>query len=137
MAGAKAQKKVDTGFDAVFDRLRAILVRHAKGLAVKEDSPVYYYLETMTPAYHGKPVMFGAVRKGKAYVSFHLIPVYAYPELLKAMSPALRKRMQGKSCFNFTEIDEPLFEELERLTATSAKGFSEKMAALTPGAMCP
>ena len=39
------------------------------------------------------------------------------PDLLKAMSPQLRKRMQGKSCFNFTKIDEALFDELSGITA--------------------
>ena len=38
-------------------------------------------------------------------------------ELVKSISPELRKRMQGKTCFNFTRIDEPLFAELEALTA--------------------
>jgi hypothetical protein len=27
--------------------------------------------------------------------------------------------MQGKSCFNFTHVDEPLFEELGRITETT------------------
>jgi hypothetical protein len=31
--------------------------------------------------------------------------------------PQLRKRMQGKSCFNFTKIDEELFDELSVITA--------------------
>ena len=31
--------------------------------------------------------------------------------------PQLRKRMQGKSCFNFTTIDEELFDELSVITA--------------------
>jgi hypothetical protein len=47
------------------------------------------------------------VRKGKSYVSFHLIPVYMFPDLLKGLSPALEKRMQGKSCFNFKTVREP------------------------------
>ena len=35
------------------------------------------------------------------HVSVHPIPVYVHPELLEALSPTLRKRMQSKSCFNF------------------------------------
>jgi hypothetical protein len=34
----------------------------------------------------------------------------------------LKKRMQGKSCFNFTSVDEGLFQELAALTG---KGFDE------------
>jgi hypothetical protein len=38
------------------------------------------------------------------------------PDLLKNISPELRRRMQGKSCFNFTRVDEPLLRELADLT---------------------
>jgi hypothetical protein len=41
---------------------------------------------------------------------------YAFPDLEASMSPELRRRKQGKSCFNFTTVDEPLFEELARIT---------------------
>jgi hypothetical protein len=59
---------------------------------------------------------FGAVRRGKAYVSYYLMSIYGDPRLLDDMSPELRKWMQGKSCFNFTRIDEGLFAELADLT---------------------
>jgi hypothetical protein len=36
--------------------------------------------------------------------------------MLKLMSPELKKRMQGKACFNFTAIDRELFAELSKLT---------------------
>ena len=44
------------------------------------------------------------------------MPIYMFPELLDETSDALRKHMQGKSCFNFTKVDEPLFAELAELT---------------------
>jgi len=53
---------------------------------------------------------------GKNYVSYHLMPIYGCPKLVESSSEKLRARMQGKSCFNFKAVDEPLFEELERLT---------------------
>jgi hypothetical protein len=81
-------------------------------------------------------VFFAAVRKGKAYVTFHLMPVYAYAEMRKGLSPALRKRMQGKACFNFTAVDAELFTELRQSTATGAEGFPEKMLRGAPGATC-
>ena len=71
------------------------------------------------------------MRKGKNYVSFHLMALYAFPEMLKSVSPALRQRMQGKACFNFTQIDDELFAELERLTAASARGFAGQKARFT------
>jgi hypothetical protein len=51
--------------------------------------------------------------------------VYAYPDLLKTMSPELKKRMQGKSCFNFKEVDEKLFKELAQLTRAGAAKFAD------------
>jgi hypothetical protein len=46
------------------------------------------------------------------------------------MSPELRKRMQGKSCFNFSTIDESLFRELADITARVIPGFEERARAI-------
>jgi hypothetical protein len=51
--------------------------------------------------------------------------LYTFPELADDLSPELRKRMQGKSCFNFTAVDAELFGQLETLTR---QGY-EKLAA--------
>ncbi len=56
------------------------------------------------------------MRLGKSYVSYYLMPLYVCPDLLVGMSDALRKRMQGKSCFNFATPDEALFNELAQMT---------------------
>jgi hypothetical protein len=57
------------------------------------------------------------VRLGKAYVSFHLMPLYMCPALAKSIAPALKKRMQGKTCFNFkTDPGPELITALTRLT---------------------
>jgi hypothetical protein len=58
---------------------------------------------------------FACVRLGKRYVSYYLMSVYRQPDT--AVSEALTARRQGKSCFNFTRIDEELFDELDELTA--------------------
>jgi hypothetical protein len=42
------------------------------------------------------------------------------------MSPELKKRMQGKSCFNFKEVDEKLFRELGNLTRGGARQFNDE-----------
>jgi predicted nucleotide-binding protein (sugar kinase/HSP70/actin superfamily) len=42
-----------------------------------------------------------------------------FPELLKGMSPELKKHMQGKSCFNFKKVEPDLFKELKELTRLS------------------
>ena len=51
------------------------------------------------------------------------MPVYMYPEMLETISPDLKKRMQGKSCFNFKSMDETLFDELAALTKRGFERF--------------
>ena len=68
---------------------------------------------------NGKPLFFGAAKVNKNYVSFYMMPVYMFPDLLDGISPALKKRMQGKSCFNFKTADASLFNELDQLTQRS------------------
>ena len=70
---------------------------------------------------------FGSVRLGKAYVSFHLMPLYMCPVLAKSIPPALKKRMQGKTCFNFKADPEPeLITALTWLTEAAFQQWSEK-----------
>jgi hypothetical protein len=52
--------------------------------------------------------------------------VYADPTLVKALSPELRKRMQGKSCFNFTTIDPAHVKELTAVTKKTVARFNKK-----------
>jgi hypothetical protein len=102
--------------NAVFTELRAIMAPCAAKLEAKKDDPTELYLDTRHLQKNKKPLFFGAVQVKKSYVSFHLMPVYLKPELLDGLSPELKRRMQGKSCFNFAEIDKPLFKELAALT---------------------
>ena len=110
-------------FAKVFAALREILQRHAGKLSVKEDSANCYCLEGGLHPKHKVPMSIAWVSVGKAYVSFHHMGVYARPDLLKGVSPELKARMQGKSCFNFTSVDEALFGELEELTVRSFDAF--------------
>ena len=112
--------------DSVFERLKDSLKRHEQQLSVETDSPTNFYLNSPKADAKGKPVFFGAVQLRKSYVSYHLFPVYLFPELLNDISPELRKRMQGKSCFNFKEIDEDLFTELDALTKKSLLRFKKE-----------
>jgi hypothetical protein len=113
-------------FDATFAALREILRPYAKTCVVVHDTPDNYYLDTKYTAPNGKPLMFAALRKGKAYVSFYLFPVYMFPELLHGLSPSLKKRMQGKSCFNFKSVDEEQLGELRELTDRGVKMTRER-----------
>jgi hypothetical protein len=109
----------------IFKKLRAILAKHENELVVQTDEPGHYYLNTTKERKKGVPVFFAAVKIGKSYVSYHLMPVYACPDLAQHLSPELRKRMQGKACFNFKEVDEALFKELAELTQKSLQWFKQ------------
>lgn len=111
-------------FTAVHDRLKRILEPYRGRLVVTKDGPAGMSVELA--GLEGKPWGYVAgTRLGKSYVSFYLMPVYAYPELVESMSPELRRRMQGKACFNFTNLDEPLMQELDALTAAGVVRFRQ------------
>jgi hypothetical protein len=93
---------------------------------VASDTDNYYLLNTRFIMKNKQPLCFGGVRLGKNYVSFYLMSVYASPDLLRSMSPELKKRMQGKSCFNFKEVDKGLFSELKAITKDGAAKFSNE-----------
>jgi hypothetical protein len=107
-------------FNQVFQDLKAIMQPLEKDLVLKKDESDNYYLNVHYTREDGYQGAFGGVEIKKNYVSYHLMPVYAYPELLEGLSPELKKRMQGKSCFNFTKTDAETLKELETLTK---KGF--------------
>jgi len=112
--------------NAVFSELRSIMAPYAAKLDPKKDDAVELYIDTRHMQKNRKPLFFGAVQVKKAFVSFHLMPVYLKPDLLDKLSPALRSRMQGKSCFNFTEVDKPLFKELAALTKAGFASYKEQ-----------
>jgi len=113
-------------FPIVFEQLRSILQPYAKHLAVKTDTPNTYYLDGPYSEKWKKELFFGSAQIKKNYVSFYLMPVYMYPELLKTISPELKKRMQGKSCFHFKKVEPVLFEELKDLTRKGAEKFKQE-----------
>jgi hypothetical protein len=110
-------------FKLVFAQLRDVLAKHSAKLTVAEDSPTRYCLEGGLHPKHKKPMPIAWVEIGKSYVGYHLMPVYGNQKLLDGFSKELRKRMQGKSCFNFKAVDEALFAELDELTRQSFIAF--------------
>jgi hypothetical protein len=107
--------------EAIFARLRSILEPHAGALKVSADKPDHYCLEVSfsTRLKKGYPVAW--VKVTNSYVSYHFIPIYMFPKLREQLSPELKARMQGKSCFNFKTADEALFRELELVTGNGFK----------------
>jgi hypothetical protein len=113
-----------TEFEAVHDRLRDNLAPLREKLVATKDGPDGLTLEI--PGLEGNPWGYVAgTRVGKRYVSYYLMSVYAFEDLRATLSPELQKRMQGKSCFNFSKVDEGLFDELERVTSA---GFDRYLA---------
>lgn len=110
----------------VFADLRSILAPYAAKLDSKRDDETELYVDTTHIQKNKKPLFFGAVQVKKAYVSYHLMPVYVKPDLLDDLSPELKARMQGKSCFNFASSDKALFKELAALTKAGYASYKEQ-----------
>jgi hypothetical protein len=111
----------------VFSALRRMLDTFVgKDVTAEASKPGDYHLEIPSILHRKKPMYFAGLRTAKKYVSFHLLSIYYNPDLIKSMSPALKKRMQGKACFNFTQIDSDCFAELERLAAAGLKQFKSE-----------
>jgi len=113
-------------FPLVFEHLRKILKPFAPKLTVKTDTADVYYLDGPFSKKWNRELFFGSVQIKKNYVSFYLMPVYMYPDLLKEISPELKKNMQGKSCFNFKKVEPDLFKELNSLVKESFKRFQKE-----------
>ena len=117
---------VNESFPPIFEKLKSILKPHAKALTVTIDSSDGYSLDGPYSKKWKRNLFFGAAQIKKNYVSFYLMPVYMYPELLKGVSPELKKHMQGKSCFNFKKVEPELFKELATLTKVGAEKFKKE-----------
>lgn len=109
-----------------FEALHKILYRWAAPMEVAVDEPDHYALDTRHIMKNKKPLEFGSVRIRKTYVSFHLMPIYVNPELTAGLSDQLKKRQQGKSCFNFKAPDEVLFRELALLVQAGYQDYARQ-----------
>jgi len=109
----------------VFDTLKPLLAEHESEMIVVHDTSGQYYLNARTMMKNQQPLFFGAIEIKKSYVSFHLFPVYMYPELLEGIGD-LKKRMQGKSCFNFRRIDDAQVEGLRSLVQAGYDRFRQE-----------
>jgi hypothetical protein len=120
-------KKAGADLQSTYHTLRAVLEPYESAfVVVKQTSTAFYLASSTAKTRSGAPIWFGGVQIMANYVSFHLIPVYADPSLLKDVSPAMRKRMQGKSCFNFTSVDSAQVAELTALTREGFKRFTRQ-----------
>ena len=79
----------DSRFHNVFESLKSMLAEFSGELVLTKNKPDNFYLNTKHIMKNKKPMFFGAVQVKKSYVSYHLMPVYAFPELLTCISSAL------------------------------------------------
>lgn len=108
----------------IFDEIKPFYAAYESKCVVLHDEPGKYFLSSHeVRAKDGYRTGFGGVEIKKNYVSVHLMPVYINPELLDDISNDLKKRMQGKSCFNFKAINPILFAELQGLVDTGIRRF--------------
>ena len=120
-----AALKTDT-LAETFATLRGLLQRTGALLQVTADTPTDFQLSSKTRLDRiGRPLFVAAVQIKKNYVSYHLMPVYAVPALLDGISATLRKRIQGKACFNFTTIAPEQVNELAALTRKGIAAFKD------------
>jgi hypothetical protein len=112
----KAEAPTLDALGAIFTALRAILRVFQEEFVVKADKPNHCSLETRSPSLNGRRLFFAAAKVKKNYVSYYLPALYMFPELANRISPELRRRLHGQSCFNFIAVDQNCFAELEKLT---------------------
>ena len=111
----------------IFETLKALYSAHENKCVIVHDEPHRYHLASHeVRAKDEYRTDFGGVEIKKAYVSAHLMPIYIHPDLLTSVSSDLKKRMQGKSCFNFKKPDAALFDELSELIKMSVDRFKQE-----------
>jgi hypothetical protein len=110
----------------VFASLVKIMKKYEKQLELTAWDEKNYSLNGPYSEKFKKKLWFGGVQVKKNYVSYHLMPVYMYADLAEEIPANLKKRMQGKSCFNFKKVDDELFSQLAKLTEKSYKTFTKR-----------
>jgi len=121
-------------FEPVFARLREILHAHESTFTIAHNTTERYGLDAPVGpatirAWGGKvrtpriPVAWVEMRK--TYVSYHLMGINGNAKLIASLSKPLRARMQGKTCFTFTAVDDVLLRELQTVTAESLRGLKK------------
>jgi hypothetical protein len=72
---------------------------------------------------------FAAIKPAKRFVSLYLKPIYAHPQLLDGISPALRRTLNGRTAFNVATTDEQVLAVLASLVERSFVVYEAERAA--------
>lgn len=110
-----------TQLNAVEVRLRQLLVPYEDRL----EWATIYGIPTLRRQGAKGHEWFAFVKPATKFVSLYLLPVHEHASLRSSLSPALSKKLTGRSTFNFAAVDEPLFDEL---TGVIARAFDLYMA---------
>lgn len=114
----------------LYATLRSMMLDSAPGMRVAKDveGELNLYAPWPHPTKPKDPMWFGMVKNGKAYVSYHLVPLYVVPATDSGIPEALTKRRQGKACFNFKTAEPEALAALEALTKRCAAAFAEPVS---------
>lgn len=120
----------------IFDVLKKMLKKHSKGLYATEVIPgskakdkkdgyhLYGSKEVSILGRKPQKTYVAGIIMQKHFVGFYSMHVYAHPQVLKKLkSPATRKFLKGKACFNVTTLDKDILADLEFLVAEGIRDF--------------
>jgi hypothetical protein len=100
---------------AIEGRLQAILEPYRSLL----EPATIYGIPTLRRSGAKAHEWFAFVKPASKHVSFFLMPIVTWPDLLSGCSPSLAHARKAKSAFTFTSLDEALATDLEALVARS------------------
>ncbi|WP_143310777.1 hypothetical protein [Chitinophaga vietnamensis] len=115
---------------AIYQRLYDVLQQYVPPLNPKVEGMGRYDLYAMhevTLQGRSYPELFFAglgARKG--YTGLYFFPVYTHPEEFKAVSPALKKCLKGKSCFHIKTLNNGLLEDINAMLAAGFAFYKDK-----------
>ncbi len=103
-----------------FAALKKVLVAHCDGLRVTKDGAAGYELYTVGPIeIVGRKlpnVFFAAVKEGKNdTAALHFMPIHSHPRRFEDLSPKLKKKLTGKSCFHLKTADPELLDAVSAM----------------------
>jgi hypothetical protein len=97
-----------TDFQAIFTRIRQLMLPYAKKMDARVDKDGVYHLyiikDIELAGRKFKECYFGGVLIQKTMVAFYFFPIYSHPKALE-IPAEIQKNLKGKSCFNFKKIN--------------------------------
>jgi hypothetical protein len=123
--------------EEIFAKIKKILEKNSGnflqkdqyiGSQAKQQKPGYHLYGSKEVSLFGKkpqPTYIGGVIQQKNYVSFYLSAIYSHPDLLKDISPDLKRVLKGKSCFNISKATPQLLEEVDEILKKGIEKYKE------------